>query len=803
MYKQMWRHPVVREWLVIALLLTCFVLFALRGEWFNRIEFTVYDQALSLWKRPAHDDIVIIGIDQASLRQFERWPWSRSIHATLLNWLSKTETKAIGIDIVLTEPDRDPRQDEILADAVRANGKVVLPIIQKANDYPDENSPPIIGEALPVSVIANAAAKLGVISLNIDADAVAREIYLKQGFRQAMRDHFSVAVFGLAEPDLAKTSKLIPAHHNSPPSKNAHWVGENSYRIPFAGPPGHFRAVSYIDVLRGDVPIETFKNKIVLIGATAPGMGDEFSTPLSGGISRAMPGVEIHANIIQGLREGINIQLVTLLATGSISVILVLALLASYLWLRPGISIAVTAALCLAVIAGSLVMFRFAGLWISPVVALMAMILAYPLWSWRKLVATQRYFDEELHRLQSERSVVSPEAARNITRQTAINTFVPDVVEQRIAAVRDATEQLRALNRFVADSLESLPEAALVTDVNGRVVLANSSADRLFAARRPAHPGGSLEGVDAFELMRSFKHEGSAPWRDLWAKASRENKVLSMEAQSDDDQEYLVQMAPSVSQSGTHAGTVVTLSDISPLRESERRRDEALRFLSHDMRSPQASILTLLEMQREDPGSMPQDKLVERIGRYAKRTLNLADDFLRLAKAERSRPQDFHVLELVSLLQDATEEGWSLAQGKNINVISDVPDNEAFVSGDRDLLTRVLMNLLSNAIKYSPPNTTVTCKLEARGECWALSVTDQGYGITEADLSRLFNRFVRLHQEGQPEEEGIGLGLVFVKTVITRHNGEIIVTSKALSEGHKDHGTSFTIVLPAIEAPKD
>jgi signal transduction histidine kinase len=125
------------------------------------------------------------------------------------------------------------------------------------------------------------------------------------------------------------------------------------------------------------------------------------------------------------------------------------------------------------------------------------------------------------------------------------------------------------------------------------------------------------------------------------------------------------------------------------------------------------------------------------------------------------------------------------------------------VMGERDLLTRVLMNLLSNAIKYSPPNTTVTCRLELRGDVWAIAVADQGYGITVADMSRLFSRFVRLHQEGQPEEEGIGLGLVFVKTVVTRHNGEINVASKAKSEGHVDHGTTFTITLPKVEPPND
>jgi signal transduction histidine kinase len=368
-----------------------------------------------------------------------------------------------------------------------------------------------------------------------------------------------------------------------------------------------------------------------------------------------------------------------------------------------------------------------------------------------------------------------------------------------------------------------LPEAALVTDFNGRVMLANSSADRLLGSHHPKDTQADkeneqpLEGRDVFELMQNFKHDGDKTWRELWADASDNSRSISIEARmvgkGADDLEFLVQIAPSMSHTGAHTGTILTLTDISPLRESERRRDEALRFLSHDMRSPQASIITLLEMQREDPESMTFEKLMERIDRYAKRTLNLADDFLRLAKAERSKPQDFAPLELSGLLQDAVEEAWSLASAKQISVKSNTPDDDAWVAGDRDLLTRVLMNLLSNAIKYSPPNTTVTCSLRSEEKNWVIDVADQGYGISEANMSKLFNRFVRLHEEGQPEEEGIGLGLVFVKTVVTRHNGSIGVKSRVAKYSNDgsnvtsvestDHGTTFSVTLPAQDAPED
>jgi CHASE2 domain-containing sensor protein/signal transduction histidine kinase len=838
---QLWRHPVLREWLVIALLLSMFTLFSLRGEWFSRIEQTAYDQALSLWQRPAQSDIVIVGIDDDSIQQLGRWPWPRVVHAKLLEKLTEADVKAVALDIVLSEPDK---QDQLLADAVRANGKVVLPLKQKINEGVT------VGEALPTPLLAAAAARLAHISATFDSDGVVRRTFLRAGFRAPRHDLLAVATLDVAEPDrVANIAVLRDRLANPPLSDTAVWSSEREYQIPFAGGSPHFKQVSYIDILRGDVPIDVLKNKIILVGATAAGTGDEFPTPLSGDGStnasgqsreaRAMPGIEIHANIIQGLREGINIREAPFATTATISLILVLGLLAAFLWLSPSQSIILTASSCVIVIVGAALLFRLGQLWISPVVAFMAMVLAYPLWSWRKLQATQRYFDEELSRLQSERSVVSPEAAKRILPQFAAAAFMPDVVEQRIASVRDATQRLRNLNRFVADSLESLPEAALVTDFNGRVMLANSSADRLFGfSKLPPATNDNinanirlstasdieqpLEGRDVFELMRSFKHDSDKSWRELWADASENSRTISIEARvanqtvgkAADDLEYLVQIAPSMSHTGVHTGTILTLTDISPLRESERRRDEALRFLSHDMRSPQASIITLLEMQRDDPESMSFEKLMERIDRYAKRTLNLADDFLRLAKAERSKPQDFAPLELSGLLQDAVEEAWSLASAKRISVKSNTPEDDAWVSGDRDLLTRVLMNLLSNAIKYSPPNTTVTCSLRREDKNWVIDVADQGYGISEANMSKLFTRFVRLHEEGQPEEEGIGLGLVFVKTVVTRHNGSIGVKSRVARYGAEDanamsavestdHGTTFSVTLPVQDAPED
>ncbi|MEQ1518314.1 MAG: ATP-binding protein, partial [Usitatibacteraceae bacterium] len=586
------------------------------------------------------------------------------------------------------------------------------------------------------------------------------------------------------------------------------WRRDYLYQIPFAGPPGHFKRISYVAVLNEQYPPDFFNGKLVLVGATAPGLRDEFPTPVSGQAS-AMPGIEIHANVLQGLREGIDIRLANSTQTGVVAILMLLTAMLAYLWLSPRRAMVLTAALVGFALLTSAFLFRFNFWWISPVVPILLLLLAYPLWSWRKLEATQRFFDAELVRLEREPNVVPQEAARRISPQKKDRVFVPDVIENRIVAMRNATERMRNLNRFVADSLESVPEAVLVTDANARVLFANSSAERMFASMSKKSDGvpapAKLAESELFRILALLRHGDSRTWTDIWTQAYEETKTVSLEASGPAEFEFLVQIAPSFSARGVRTGSIVTLVDVSPLRESERRRDEALRFLSHDMRSPQASILTLLEMQRDDPSLMPIERLVDRIGKYSRRTLNLADDFLRLAKAERSKPQDFALLELHELVRDAAEEAWSLASPKKIRVTIGGDEHNAWVMGERDLITRALINLLSNAIKYSPPETKVTILLTREGNYWLLSVIDQGYGIAPADMSKLFTRFTRLKTEGQPEEDGIGLGLVFVKTVVERHHGSVKVSSKVASPGQEGtpgaRGTTFTMTLPAVDPP--
>ena len=505
-----------------------------------------------------------------------------------------------------------------------------------------------------------------------------------------------------------------------------------------------------------------------------------------------MSGVEIHANVIQSIIDGVYLQQVSPFLSAALGVMFISLLMIAYLWLSPRGALLLTITSLVTLVVITAFVFRFAMWWISPTVLFVAIVVAYPIWSWRKLEATQRYFDQELARLAAEPDVIPmADIVASAPKISLAERHMPDLITQRIESITVATERLRSLKRFVADSIESMPTAALVVDFENRVLLSNSTADRLFDTNEDAGHPSHLEGTQLLELLKRLRPSEQIVWSEVLASLqdnSRSNKPttelmspLTVEAKTippvAQEKDCVVQFAPLYAHGGVVTGLIVTVADVTPVRESERRREEALRFLSHDMRSPQASILTLLEMVRDDPASIEQSALLDKIGKYSRRTLSLADDFLRLAKAERTKPTDFQLLELTEILFDVVDE----------------------VMGDRDMLTRALINLASNAIKYSPDNTTVKIVLKLQELHWQIYVTDEGMGIAPENLSLLFQRFQRLHQEGQPKADGIGLGLVFVKTVIERMSGIVSVRSQVASKPSDTHGTTFSVQLPAVD----
>lgn len=158
----------------VALLLGLLAFVLAFGGWLWRADRLVYDAGLALWPQPAPRDVVLVAIDDASIDAIGRWPWKRSVHATLLEQLAAARPRAVALDLVLSEPDPDPRQDDLLATAVQRAGPVVMPVSWQS----------VPGEPLralePVPVLRERV-RLGAAEAAVDADGVLRHAFVEAG----------------------------------------------------------------------------------------------------------------------------------------------------------------------------------------------------------------------------------------------------------------------------------------------------------------------------------------------------------------------------------------------------------------------------------------------------------------------------------------------------------------------------------------------------------------------------------------------------------------------------------------------
>lgn len=342
-------------------------------RWDNHL----YDAHLKHWRYSSYGDVVIIAIDPKSLNALGRWPWPRSDHAMLIDRLREAGVRGIGVDVIVSSEDvGHPEQNQLLAASIHRAGNVVLPISAEAIDL---GGP--LQESLPTSALVGEAAAVGHVDVATDDGDVVRSAYLKAGLGQAYWPSFALALFDL---DHKTSSKNLPglgdpqADHVSPYL----WMRDHYVLLRYAGPAGTFGRLSYVDVLRGEVPTDLLKGRWVLIGATAVGLGDNIQTPYS-----IMPGVEYQANVLESLQHGWLVtplgfldQLV--LGGGMLAVPLLLYGL-------PGFRQAWRAALCAGVlmVALSVCLLRIAYIWWPPSACLGIVALEFALYSvlaWRQ-----------------------------------------------------------------------------------------------------------------------------------------------------------------------------------------------------------------------------------------------------------------------------------------------------------------------------------------------------------------------------------------------------------------------------------
>ncbi len=769
--QRFWRRR--GAWLVITVGLLALVTELTLTQSLPRFDRLLQENTGAALDQKPSGNVVIVAIDEKSLAAIGRWPWRRAMHAAALRRIAAQSPRCIGLDLLLPEQESTHADDDaLLAQAIQDSGCVVLPMALQSL------GPKAQKELTPTPLLAGAATAIGHAHLSLDQDGITRSVYMREGFEGRPWPHFVVALHQAA---LAYEKGKVPPPHPPLPAveSDAPWLREQHELVLFARGAQPFTTVSYIDVLQGRVAPDVFKDKYVLVGATAIGMGDAYATTAPS-VTGLTPGVQIFADVLEGVLSGRRVVDASVWQDLGYNLLPLAVALFGLLWLRPVGVLALIGAL-LALQVGVNAARPWGGVQFAPAAGFAGLLLVYPLWSLLRLYAALRYLRQSTEQLAldfegSKAPLLPPRPGRG------------DFLDRQMAATSAAAQRMRDLHRFVRDGIDHLPDATMILNESGRVIICNIAAQRYWQA-----DASGLLGRDAHSLLANLRWRTTgAPMMPARALLDGVQPIMG-EGEDPKGHALLLRCVPFFNEANAHAGWMVALVDISGMRRAQGQRDEALRFISHDIREPSASILTTIELARTRPELFQGDALFQRIERHARIGLELADGFVNLARAE-AQPFRAETLDLVALMQMAIDDVWVAARQRKVRVLLVTTLEDAPCTADRSLLTRALNNVLSNALKYSPPGAELRCTVvEAEteaGPTWRIGMQDQGPGIPPALQSQLFQPFHRLHRDSHPDVPGIGLGLLLVRTAIQRHGGTIEIESAS------NAGCTVTLVLP-------
>ncbi len=229
--------------------------------------------------------------------------------------------------------------------------------------------------------------------------------------------------------------------------------------------------------------------------------------------------------------------------------------------------------------------------------------------------------------------------------------------------------------------------------------------------------------------------------------------------------------------------------------EDKQIRNQFLSVLSHELKLPLSAIEGYLRIMKEKLAGDTIDDYEEMINRSLERIKGmrlLITDLLDLTKIESDKKnKNLKKLNMTEIASNSKEIVSPMATQKNIQINIDSKPEQIFFNGDPEKIEIIFNNLISNAVKYNKDNGEVHCTLREHPDSISIVITDTGIGMSEEDIPRLFQEFVRLKNDKTRKISGSGLGLSITRRIIEEfYNGKISVTSVP------DEGTTFTIVLP-------
>ncbi|MFF1832475.1 sensor histidine kinase [Paenarthrobacter sp. NPDC058040] len=355
-------------------------------------------------------------------------------------------------------------------------------------------------------------------------------------------------------------------------------------------------------------------------------------------------------------------------------------------------------------------------------------------------------------------------------------------------AFRISERQRRIVDLDVTEPL--LPDgAAEVLSVVGRAFVVVDAIDGVVRASPAAYAYGLVRG-------HTVVHKQLL---DMTAKVRRDGVIL--EDQYELPRGPLGKGAIVVQVRAAMLGQeyiVLLADDRTEITRTEEIRNDFVANVSHELKTPVGAISLLAEALEASPDDEDAvRRFAKRMHKESGRLAALVQDIIELSRLQGANvAQQGHAVDINTVITEAVDRSQLPAESKNIQMVVG-GHSEALVFGDRDLLVTALRNLIDNAIRYSPENTRVGVGVRTREGVVAISVTDQGEGLTPEDQERVFERFYRVDAARSRHTGGTGLGLSIVKHVVSNHGGEVTVWSQP------GQGSTFTIRLPEMEGQDD
>ncbi|MCA9270644.1 MAG: PAS domain-containing protein, partial [Planctomycetales bacterium] len=359
-----------------------------------------------------------------------------------------------------------------------------------------------------------------------------------------------------------------------------------------------------------------------------------------------------------------------------------------------------------------------------------------------------------------------------------------EVRSRRMATQND---QMRSI-------LEGLPEPVVAVDQYDELMLANSSARKLFHL---PEDDGERQALKALaECKQLLELLGDS--RRRRSQFQRETE-LQLGAEGDQQRWYNATIAPVAVKAGAAENeptpVVAVLRDVSEQKEIQRRHAEFVSSVSHEMKTPLAGIKAYVELLADGDAEdeAEQEQFLEVINGQADRLQRLIDNLLNIARIEagvvtvNKQPQSLN-----EVLEEAFRVVEPTAQQKHIALASELSSMHMSVLIDRDMILQSAINLLSNAIKYTPEDGQVTLRSRTAEGQVVFEVQDTGVGLCPEDCQKVFGKFYRVKKNAQMAG-GTGLGLPLAKHIVEDvHRGQLTV------ESVEGAGSTFRVTLPRV-----